>query len=129
MKRELSSTAVTRPPLGHAPIIFDGSFTATRKKALFQGAKARVVCVASALGCWGGDCKGSAAGGRAKAGFGGGRRIEAKGGQRKGEFVGKAVKRFLFSKVESRARAETVGCTFKNSEPSCKRPECVCVCV
>lgn len=47
--------------------------------------------------------------------------------QKKGEFVGKAVKQFLFSKVESRATAETVGFTFKNSEPSCKRPEYVCV--
>ena len=49
--------------------------------------------------------------------------------QKKGEFVGKPVKQFLFSKVESRARAETVGFTFKNSEPSCKRPEYVCVSV
>lgn len=42
LKQELSSPALTRPPLGHAPIIFDGSFTAPLKKALFQGAKARL---------------------------------------------------------------------------------------
>ena len=50
--------------------------------------------------------------------------------QREGAFVGKTGKRFLFSKVESRARTETVEFTFKNSEPPCKRLSvCVCVCV
>ena len=84
LKQEPSSPALTRPPLGHAPIIFDGSSTAPLKKALFQGAKARLFCVASALGSWGRGGKRSAAGGGAKVGFGGGHGIEAKGGPEKG---------------------------------------------
>ena len=49
------------------------------------------------MGCWG----------WARVRVEGGSGIEAKGGPERREFVGKTVKRFLFSKVESRARTET----------------------